>query len=152
MSTEQARDQGASLSAGMAGTIELGGERSVNRLGFGAMRLPGIWGEPEAVPLARRLLIRAVELGVNLIDTAHAYGVSEQRIGEALAPYPSDLVVATKCGFERTRDGRPETIRAHVDRSLELLRLERIDLLQLHTVDPPFRSKSRLERWSSSRA
>lgn len=122
--------------ADIAGTIELGGLLRVNRLGFGAMRLPGIWGEPEAAAFARRLLGRAVELGVNLIDTAHAYGISEQRIGEALSPYPSDLVIATKCGFDGTRDGRPETIRSHVERSLELLGLERIELLQLHTVDP----------------
>jgi pyridoxine 4-dehydrogenase len=124
-------------SAAPAGRIELGGELSVNRLGFGAMRLPGIWGEPEAATDAHRLLRRAIELGVNFIDTAHAYGVSERRIGEALHPYPKNLVVATKSGLgRRGPDGRPETIRGQVERSLQLLRVERIDLLQLHTIDP----------------
>lgn len=85
-------------SAALAGRIGLGGELSVYRLGFGAMRLPGIWGEPEAATDAHRLLRRAIELGVNFIDTAHAYGVSEQRIGEALHPYPKNLVVARRAG------------------------------------------------------
>src|SRR5918996_424355 len=119
-----------------AGTIELAGRRSVSRLGFGAMRIPGIWGEPEAAPDAHRILRHAVELGVNFIDTAHAYGASERLIGEALFPYPRDLVVATKCGFAGTDDARPEIIRAQVERSLKLLRVERIAPLQLHTVDP----------------
>jgi pyridoxine 4-dehydrogenase len=129
-------DHTAGPYAGLAGTIDLAGQVSVNRLGFGAMRIPGIWGEPEAAPAGHRILRRAIELGVNFMDTAHAYGVSEQRIGEALFPYKRDLVVATKCGYERNADGRPETIRTQVVRSLELLRLERIELLQLHTVDP----------------
>jgi pyridoxine 4-dehydrogenase len=133
------------MSAGLAGTIELGGRTAVNRLGFGAMRLPGIWRHAEDPREAHRLLRRAVELGVNLIDTAHAYGpeTSERLIAEALHPYPPDLVVATKGGYGRraggrgwAADGRPETIRRHCERSLELLRLERIDLLQLHTLDP----------------
>jgi len=133
------------MSAGLAGTIELGGRTAVNRLGFGAMRLPGIWRHAEDAGEAHRLLRRAVELGVNLIDTAHAYGpeTSERLIAEALHPYPPDLVVATKGGYGRraggrgwAADGRPETIRRHCERSLELLRLERIDLLQLHTLDP----------------
>jgi pyridoxine 4-dehydrogenase len=131
-------------SAGLAGTISLGGEVVVNRLGFGAMRLPGIWNEPEDPREAHRLLRRAVQLDVNLVDTAHAYGpeTSERLIAEALHPYPRDLIVATKAGYGRrgsrgwAADGRPETIRRHCQRSLEVLRLERIDLLQLHTLDP----------------
>jgi pyridoxine 4-dehydrogenase len=132
--------------AGLAGKIELGDEISVSRLGFGAMRLPGVRGpgDPRA---AHRLLRRGIELGVNFIDTAHAYGpeTSERLIAEALHPYPEDLIVATKSGYGRgrsgewLRDGRPETIRRQVERSLELLRLERIDLLQLHVVDPAVR-------------
>jgi pyridoxine 4-dehydrogenase len=128
-----------------AGQIELGGEVTVNRLGFGAMRItgPGVWGEPKDANQARRLLRRVLELGVNLIDTAHAYGpeVSERLIAEALHPYPNNLVVATKSGLQRARrgawsaDGRPETIRRDCERSLTLLRRDRIDLYQLHTVD-----------------
>jgi pyridoxine 4-dehydrogenase len=120
--------------------------RTVARLGFGAMRItgPGIWGEPRDRDEARRVLRRAVDLGVTFIDTAHSYGpeVSERLIGESLAPYPADLVVATKTGLQRggpsswVPDGRPETLRTDVERSLELLRTDRIDLLQLHTVDP----------------
>ena len=104
----------------------------------------GIWGEPRDQDEARRVLRRALELGVEFIDTAHAYGpeVSERLIGEALHPYPDELVVATKSGLQRSGpgawspDGRPETIRRDVERSLSLLRSERIDLLQLHRVDP----------------
>ncbi len=128
-----------------AGMVSLDG-RTVSRLGFGAMRItgPGIMGEPRDPDEARRVLRRAVELGVTFIDTAHSYGpeVSERLIGETLAPYPDDLVVATKTGLQRGRsgswipDGRPETIRRDVERSLELLRLERLHLLQLHAVDP----------------
>lgn len=130
--------------ASLAGSIRLGGELAVNRLGFGAMRLPGVWRRPRDPREAHRLLRRAIELGVNLIDTAHGYGpeTSERLIAEALHPYPEDLVVATKGGYGPrgsggwAADGRPETIRRHCQRSLELLRLERIDLLQLHTLDP----------------
>jgi len=129
--------------AGAAGMIRLRGEVVVNRLGFGAMRLPGVRG-PEDPQEASRILQRAIELGVNFIDTAHAYGpeVNERQIAEALRPYPEDLIVATKSGYGRggsgewIPDGRPETIRNHSERSLELLRVERIDLLQLHVVDP----------------
>jgi pyridoxine 4-dehydrogenase len=134
------------LNASLAGELEIGGEITVNRLGFGAMRItgPGIWGEPNDPEEAHRVLQRAIELGVNLIDTAHSYGpeVSERLIAEALHPYPDDLVIATKSGFQRRGpgswypDGRPETIRLDCERSLKLLRLDRIDLLQLHTVDP----------------
>jgi len=134
----------AQREAARAGTIELGG-RSVNRLGFGAMRItgPGIWGEPRDPDEARRVLRRALELGVELIDTAHSYGpeVSERLIGETLHPYPDELVIATKSGLQRSgpdaweSDARPETIRRDCERSLTLLRTERIDLLQLHRVD-----------------
>jgi aryl-alcohol dehydrogenase-like predicted oxidoreductase len=136
----------AQQQAAAAGRIELGATRSVNRLGFGAMRITGrgIWGEPRDPAEARRVLRRAVELGVELIDTAHSYGpeVSERLIGEALHPYPEDLLVATKSGLQRsgpdvwTPDGRPETIRRDCERSLTLLRRERVDLYQLHRVDP----------------
>jgi len=136
----------AQLTAALAGRIELGGKRIVNRLGFGAMRItgPGIWGEPRDPDEARRTLQRALELGVEFIDTAHAYGpeVSERLIGEALHPYPDELLIATKSGLQRSgpdawfADGRPETIRRDCERSLTLLRRERIDLLQLHRVDP----------------
>ncbi|HEV8688375.1 MAG TPA: aldo/keto reductase [Gaiellaceae bacterium] len=129
----------------VSGTIGLDG-RTVARLGFGAMRItgPGIWGEPRDPDEARRVLRRAVELGVTFVDTAHSYGpeVSERLIGETLSPFPDDLVVATKAGLQRggpsswVPDGRPQTLRRDVERSLELLRTERLDLLQLHAVDP----------------
>ncbi|MGZ4388959.1 MAG: aldo/keto reductase [Gaiellaceae bacterium] len=129
-----------------ADTLSIGGELTVNRLGFGAMRITGkgIWGEPERPDEARAVLRRAVELGVDFIDTAHSYGpeVSERLIGETLRPYPEGLVIATKSGFARRgpdrweADCRPETIRADCERSLQLLGVERIDLFQLHTVDP----------------
>jgi pyridoxine 4-dehydrogenase len=131
------------LPAAAAGTITLGGDLTVNRMGFGAMRItgPGILGEPRDVEYAKRLLRRAVELGVDFVDTAHSYGpeVSERLIGAALAPYDG-VVVATKGGLVRrgrawVPDGRPESLRRHCERSLELLRVERIDVYQLHTVD-----------------
>jgi pyridoxine 4-dehydrogenase len=128
-----------------ADSIALDG-RTVSRLGFGAMRItgPGIMGEPRDPDEARRVLQRAVELGVTFIDTAHSYGpeVSERLIGETLAPYADELVVATKTGLQRDArgswlpEGRPEIMRRDVERSLELLRTERLDLIQLHTVDP----------------
>ena len=127
-------------------TWKLGGDLTVNRLGFGAMRLTGegIWGWPPDRANALKVLRRAVELGVNLIDTADAYGpeVDELLIAEALHPYPKDLVVATKGGNTRpgpgqwVPDGRPEYLKQCVDKSLKRLRLERIDLYQLHRVDP----------------
>lgn len=122
------------------------GDVPVRRLGLGAMRLtgPGTWGEPRDRPAARQVLRRALDLGVNLIDTADAYGpeISERLIADALRPYPADLVIATKGG--RTRQGpyqwgsdcRPASLRAACEASLRRLRLERIDLYQLHTVDP----------------
>jgi aryl-alcohol dehydrogenase-like predicted oxidoreductase len=132
--------------ASMAGVIYLGDGRTVNRMGFGAMRLTGtgIWGEPEDPEECRRVLRRAVELGVNFIDTADSYGpeVSERLIAEALHPYPNDLVIATKGGLVRPGpgvwepDGRPEHLRAALHGSLRRLRLEAIDLYQFHRPDP----------------
>lgn len=121
-------------------------DMQVNRLGFGAMRVlgPSIWGPPPDPAGARRLLRRTLELGVELIDTAESYGPEhdETLIAEALHPYPATLVIATKCGVARPApgrwdpDGRPEKLRRDLEGSLKRLRLERIDLYQLHTVDP----------------
>jgi pyridoxine 4-dehydrogenase len=132
--------------AGAAGTIDVGGDLTVNRLGFGAMRItgPGIWGEPASRDEAKAVLRRAVELEVNFIDTADSYGpaVSETLIAEALFPYPDDLVIATKGGLERpgpnqwTANGRPEHLRAACEGSLRRLRLDQIPLYQLHRPDP----------------
>jgi pyridoxine 4-dehydrogenase len=139
-------DTHASISASASGAFEIGGELPVNRLGFGAMRLTGegVWGEPRNPEECRRVLRRAVELDVNLIDTADAYGpeVSERLIAEALHPYPDDLVIATKGGLTRSGpnqwhpNGRPEHLRAACEGSMTRLRLERIELYQLHRVDP----------------
>lgn len=127
-------------------TFLLGGDLEVFRLGYGAMRItgPGIWGEPEDPAAVRELLRHVVERDVNLIDTADSYGpeVSENLIAEALRPYPEDLVIATKGGFERSGPGRwepagrPDRLKRCCESSLLRLRLERIDLYQLHTVDP----------------
>ena len=132
--------------ASQSGTFTIGGDLPVHRLGFGAMRITGqgIWGEPEDHDEAIRVLKRSLELGINFIDTADSYGpeVSERLIAEALYPYPKDLVIATKAGFRRpgpnqwVEDGRPEYLRGQVESSLRRLRLERIDLLQLHRIDP----------------
>jgi aryl-alcohol dehydrogenase-like predicted oxidoreductase len=126
-------------------TFKLGGDLEVNRLGFGAMRIvgEGVWGEPKDAENSRRVLRRAVELGVNFIDTADAYGpdVSERLIGEALAPYQDGVVIATKGGLTRQGPGkwlpvgRPEYLTQEVEMSLRLLKLERIDLWQLHRID-----------------
>jgi len=135
-----------SRSAAGSGTIALGGELTVNRLGFGAMRLTGdgIWGAPKDRVTAIAVLRRAIELGVNFIDTADSYGpnVSEELIAEALAPYPKDLVIATKGGWNRpgpnqwTHDASPAHLREAVEGSLKRLRLDRIDVYQLHVPDP----------------
>jgi len=127
-------------------TWKLGGDLTVNRLGFGAMRITGegIWGWPTDRNNALKVLRRAVELGVNLIDTADAYGpeISELLIAQALYPYPEGLIIATKGGLIRpgpgqwVPDGRPEHLKQAVEGSLKRLRLERIDLYQLHRVDP----------------
>jgi pyridoxine 4-dehydrogenase len=136
----------AQSSAANAGTIDVGGDLTVNRLGFGAMRITGdgIWGPPRDPEEARRVLRRAVELGVNFIDTADSYGpdVSEELIAEALHPYDDDLVIATKGGLTRSgpnlwdADGRPEHLRAALEGSLRKLRTDTITLYQLHRVDP----------------
>ena len=138
--------QSARPNAAAAGTFDIGGDLRVNRLGFGAMRITGkgIWGEPENPEEARAVLKRAVELGINLIDTADSYGphVSERLIGETLHPYPEDLVIATKGGLLRDgpgqwrRDARPEHLREACEGSLKRLKLDCIDLYQLHRIDP----------------
>jgi aryl-alcohol dehydrogenase-like predicted oxidoreductase len=134
------------LTAAAAGTIDIGGDMTVNRLGFGAMRITGkgIWGPPPDEAEAKAVLRRAVELDVNFIDTADSYGpeVSERLIAEALSPYPDDLVIATKGGLTRSgpnqwaRDGRPEHLRAACEGSLTRLRLDEIPLYQFHAPDP----------------
>jgi pyridoxine 4-dehydrogenase len=127
-------------------TLTLGGDLEVRRLGFGAMRITGkgIWGAPEDPDEARRVLKRVIELDINLIDTADSYGpeVSEELIAETLHPYPDGLVIATKAGLRRTgpgewpRDARPERIKECCEGSLKRLKLDRIDLYQLHSPDP----------------
>jgi pyridoxine 4-dehydrogenase len=134
------------VNAKASGTFAIGGDLTVNRLGYGAMRITGdgIWGEPKDRDNAKKVLRRAVELGVNFIDTADSYGpdVSEQLIGEALAPYAKDVVIATKAGLTRQGPnqwlpvGRPEYLVQQVEMSLRRLKLERIDLWQLHRIDP----------------
>ncbi len=131
--------------AALSGTFAIGGELVINRLGFGAMRITGkgIWGEPEDVAESRRTLARVPELGINFIDTADSYGpeVSERLIGEVLSPYKAGLVVATKAGLTRTgpnawhQVGRPEYLEQEVHMSMRRLKLERIDLWQLHRID-----------------
>ena len=135
-----------SITAAAAGTIKLGGAVTVNRLGFGAMRLtgPGIWGPPKDHQAAIAVLRRAVELGVNFVDTADSYGpaVSEELIAEALFPYPKGFVVATKGGWNRpgpnqwTHDASPKHLREAIEGSLKRLRLNRIEVYQLHAPDP----------------
>jgi len=136
----------AQPTAAAAGTIDIGGDLTVNRLGFGAMRItgPGIWGDPHSRDQAIATLKRIVGLGVNFIDTADSYGphVSETLIAEALHPYPDDLVIATKGGLVRPgpnrwdADGRPEHLREACEGSLRRLRLEQIPLYQFHRPDP----------------
>jgi pyridoxine 4-dehydrogenase len=128
-----------------SGTFAIGGDLTVNRLGYGAMRITGdgIWGEPKDAEECKRVLRRTVELGVNFIDTADSYGpeVSERLIGEALAPYAKDIVIATKAGLTRQGPnkwlpvGRPEYLQQQVEMSLRRLKIERIDLWQLHRID-----------------
>ena len=141
-----AANPAAPAEAGTDSLFRLGGDLSVNRLGFGAMRITGegIWGWPPDRDNARKVLRRAVELGVDLIDTADAYGpeTSELLIAEALHPSPKDLVIATKGGLTRpgpgqwVPNGRPEYLTRCVENSLKRLQLERIDLYQLHRIDP----------------
>lgn len=133
------------MNASQSGTFLLGSDLPVHRLGYGAMRItgPGVWGPPADRPEALAVLRRSVELGINLIDTAESYGphVSEELIAEALHPYPKDLVIATKGGFDRTGpnqwvvNGKPERLREELEGSLRRLKLERIDVYQLHRID-----------------
>jgi pyridoxine 4-dehydrogenase len=141
-------------SAKKSGEFLIGNDRRVTRLGFGAMRITGegIWGEPADRAEAIRVLRRAVELGINFIDTADSYGpnVSEEIIAEALHPYPAGLVIATKGGFMRpgpnqwVENGKPEHLRSACEGSLRRLRLERIDLYQLHRIDPKVPAEDQL--------
>src|ERR1700730_1354383 len=134
------------INAAASGTFTIGGDLPVHRFGFGAMRITGkgIWGDPKDPEEVRRVLRRAVDLGVNFIDTADSYGpaVSEPLIGSTLSPYPKGLVIATKGGLTRQGPdqwapvGRPEYLRQQLELSLRRLRVERIDLYQLHRVDP----------------
>jgi pyridoxine 4-dehydrogenase len=134
------------LPAHASGRFAIGGDLPVFRLGYGAMQIPGpgVWGEPRDHDEVIRVLRRAVELGVTFIDTADSYGpgVSERLIREALHPYPEGVVIATKAGLTRPapdrweRDGKPEYLRSQAEKSLRLLGLERIELFQLHRIDP----------------
>ncbi|WP_260736615.1 aldo/keto reductase [Tunturiibacter lichenicola] len=134
------------VNAKASGTFVIGGDLTVNRMGYGAMRITGdgIWGEPKDIEGAKKVLRRAVEAGVNFIDTADAYGpeVSERLIAEALAPYAKGVVIATKGGLTRQGPnewlpvGRPEYLNQQVEMSLRRLKVERIDLWQLHRIDP----------------
>jgi aryl-alcohol dehydrogenase-like predicted oxidoreductase len=145
---------GKKLSAAGSGTFTIGEDLTVTRLGFGAMRITGkgVWGPPADHDEAIRVLRRAVELGIDFIDTADSYGpeVSETLIEEALHPYPAGLVIATKAGFDRSgpdkwaMNGKPEHLREACDGSLRRLRLDRIDLYQLHRIDPAVPAEEQL--------
>ena len=145
MKSASATTAWGSRAAAKSGQLQIGGDLTINRLGFGAMRITGkgVWGEPKDRKEAIRVLRRAVDLGINFIDTADSYGpaVSEEIIAEALHPYPTGLVIATKAGFDRpgpdkwVTNGGPEHLRAACEGSLRRLRLERIDVLQLHRID-----------------
>jgi pyridoxine 4-dehydrogenase len=140
------KNKPTAISAAGSGVLKIGGDMRVNRLGFGAMRItgPDVWGEPKDPAEMRKVLRKALDLGINLIDTADAYGpeVSERLIAEALHPYPRDLVIATKGGLTRSGPnqwapvGRPEYIRQCVELSLRRLKIDCIDLYQLHRIDP----------------
>jgi pyridoxine 4-dehydrogenase len=142
------------LSASHAGEFRIGNDLPVTRLGYGAMRItgPGVWGPPTDRAEAIRVLRRALELGIDFIDTADSYGpnVSEEIIAEALHPYPANLVIATKGGFDRpgpdvwAENGRPEHLRVACEGSLRRLRLDRIDLYQLHRIDPKVPAEDQL--------
>lgn len=149
------------ITAAAAGTFIIGGDLTVNRMGFGAMRITGkgIWGPPADKAAALATLRRVVELGVNLIDTADSYGpaVSEDLIAEALHPYPAGLVIATKGGWERpgpgqwTHNASPEHLTRAIEASLKRLRLERIDVYQLHVPDPAVSFEASMETLASAR-
>src|SRR6201996_1654769 len=136
----------STVNAKASGTFSIGGDLAVNRMGYGAMRITGdgIWGEPKDIEAAKKVLRHVVELGINFIDTADAYGpdVSEQLIGEALAPYAKGVVIATKGGLTRQGPnqwlpvGRPEYLTQQAEMSLRFLKKERLDLWQLHRIDP----------------
>ena len=155
MSTAARKKTQSELPAAKSGEFLIGGDLRVHRLGFGSMRLTGkgIWGEPQDRKEAIRVLRRAVDLGINFIDTADSYGpgVSEEIIAEALYPYPAGLVIATKAGYDRTgpdqwvMNGRHEHLRAACEGSLRRLRLEQIDLFQLHRIDPKVPAEDQLE-------
>src|ERR1700675_691284 len=154
--------QRSQAAAKKAGEFLIGGDLRVTRLGFGAMRITGdgVWGEPANRAEAVRVLRRAVELGINFIDTADSYGphVSEEIIPEALFPYPAGLVIATKGGFDRpgpnqwVENGRPEHLRSACEGSLRRLRLDRIDLYQLHRIDPKVPAEDQLGTLKDLRA
>ena len=142
------------LPAAKSGLFKIGSDLPVWRLGFGAMRITGkgVWGEPQDHDECIRVLRRTIELGINFIDTADSYGphLSERLIAEALHPYPNGLVIATKAGFDRsgpdqwTMNGRPEHLRKACEGSLQRLKLERIDLYQLHRIDPKVPAEDQL--------
>jgi pyridoxine 4-dehydrogenase len=146
MTSTSVKKEWESLPAAQGGRFVIGADLEINRLGFGAMRITGqgVWGEPKDRKEAVRVLRRAVELGINFIDTADSYGpsVSEEIIAEALHPYPAGLIIATKAGFDRqgpnqwSENGKPEHLRAACEGSLTRLKLQRIDLFQLHRIDP----------------
>src|SRR5258708_33996213 len=146
--------QRSQASAKKSGEFLIGNDLRVTRLGFGAMRITGdgVWGEPADRAEAVRVLRRAMELGINFVDTADSYGpsVSEEIIAEALHPYPAGLVIATKGGFDRTgpnqwaENGKPEHLRSACEGSLRRLRLDRIDLYQLHRIDPKVPAEDQL--------
>lgn len=152
--TSGAGKSGKESPAAKSGEFVLGGDMPVWRLGFGAMRITGqgIWGPPKDHDEVIRVLRRAVELGINFIDTADSYGpeVSEKLIAEALHPYPAGLVIATKAGFDRpgpdqwTMNGNPKHLRSACDGSLKRLKLERIDLYQLHRIDPAYPAEDQI--------
>src|ERR1700683_1090398 len=154
MQTNDSKTNRRQQPSGKAGEFMIGNDLRVTRLGFGGMRItgPGIWGEPANRAEAIRVLRRAVELGINFIDTADSYGphVSEEIIAEALHPYPADLVIATKGGFDRpgpdkwVENGKPEHLISACEGSLRRLRLERIDLYQLHRIDPKVQAEDQL--------
>ena len=145
---------GKNSPAAKSGEFRIGGDLPVWRLGFGAMRITGkgIWGEPQDHNESIRVLRRAIELGINFIDTADSYGphVSERLIAEALHPYPAGLVIATKAGFDRsgpdqwTMNGKPEHLRKACEGSLKRLKLERIEVYQLHRIDPAVPAEDQL--------
>jgi pyridoxine 4-dehydrogenase len=154
MAATPAKQNFAYSDAAKSGTFQIAGDLIVHRLGYGAMRITGtgIWGEPKDRPEAIDVLRRAVALGINFIDTADSYGpgVSEEIIAEALYPYPQGLVIATKAGFDRTgpnkwvMNGDPKHLREACEGSLKRLRLERIDLFQLHRIDSKFPAADQL--------